>query len=81
MLYIYIYMYVNELKSLLLFFFVCVCVHRYIWWNIFTHIITQKSSSSSCRAASRDIPDPLSARLPIVHRLWLVFGVTSRIIT
>ena len=39
------------------------------------------NSSSSCRAASTDIPDPLSPRLPIIHRLWQVFGVTSRIIT
>ena len=38
-------------------------------------------SSSSCRAASTDIPDPLSLRLPIIHRLWQVFRVTSRIIT
>ena len=28
------------------------------------------SSSSSCRAASTDISDPLSALLPTVHRLW-----------
>ena len=28
------------------------------------------SSSSSCHAASTDIPDPLSPLLPIVHRLW-----------
>ena len=30
----------------------------------------KSSSSSSCRAASTDIPDPLSPLLPIVHRLW-----------
>ena len=35
----------------------------------------QSSSSSSCRAASTDIPDPLSPRLPIIHRLWQVFRV------
>ena len=39
------------------------------------------SSSSSCRAASTDIPDPLSPLLPIVHRLWQVFSATSRILT
>ena len=27
-------------------------------------------SSSSCRAPSTDIPDPLLPLLPIVHRLW-----------
>ena len=29
----------------------------------------QMQSSSSCRATSSDIPDPLSLLLPIVHRL------------
>ena len=37
------------------------------------------SSSSSCRPAGTDIPDPLSPLLPIVHRLWEVFRATSRI--
>ena len=37
--------------------------------------------SSSCRAGSKDIPDPLSPLFPIVHRLWQVFGATSRILT
>ena len=37
--------------------------------------------SSSCRAESTDIPDPLSSLLPIVHRLWQVFRATSRILT
>ena len=39
------------------------------------------SSSSSCRVASTDIPDPLSPLLPIVHRLQQVFRTTSRILT
>ena len=39
------------------------------------------SWSSSCRAVSTDIPDPLSPLLPIVHRLWQVFRATSRILT
>ena len=46
----------------------------------YTYIINI-SSSSSCRAASTDIPDPLSPLLPIVHRLWQVFRATSRILT
>ena len=41
----------------------------------------RKSSSSSCRVASTDIPDPLSPLLPIVHRLRQVFRATSRILT
>ena len=36
------------------------------------------SSSSSSRAASTDIPDPLSPLLPIIHRFWQVFWVISR---
>ena len=38
-------------------------------------------SSSSYRAASTVISDPLSPLLPIVHRLWQVFRATSRILT
>ena len=39
------------------------------------------SSSSSCRAASTNIPDPLSPLLPIIHRLWQVLRVTSCVLT
>ena len=39
------------------------------------------SSSSSCRAASTDIPDPVSPLLPIIHRLRQVFRVTSCVLT
>ncbi len=35
-------------------------------------------SSSSCRAASTDIPDHLSPLLPITHRLRQVLWVTNR---
>ena len=48
-----------------------------IWSTIPAHIIT----SSSCRVASTDIPDPLSPLLPIVHRLWQVLRAASRILT
>ena len=51
---------------------------RYDWPSL-TRVIT--SSSSSCRPASTDIPDPLSPLLPIVYRLWQVFRATSRILT
>ena len=65
--YIYIYIYV-------------------LWYNqsllvIYFQIHFISSSSSSCHAASTDIPDPLSPRLPIIHRLRQVFRDTSRIIT
>ena len=39
-------------------------------------LFLHNSSSSSCRAASTDIPDPLSSLLPIVHHLWQVFRAT-----
>ena len=39
-----------------------------------------KTSSSSCCAASTDIPDPLSPLLPIIHRLWQVFRATTHIL-
>ena len=38
------------------------------------------SSSSSCRAASMNIPDPLSPLLPIIYRFWQVFRATSHIL-
>ena len=38
-------------------------------------------SSSSCRAGSTNIPDPLSPHFPIVYRLWQAFWTTSRILT
>ena len=38
-------------------------------------------SSSSCRAASMDVPDPLSPLFPIIHHLRQVFRVTSRVLT
>ena len=48
---------------------------------IFGIIYLISSSSSSCRAASTVILDPLSLLLPIVHRLWQVFRTTSLILT
>ena len=57
----------------------------YSRWNIWQSdgllTLWTLSSSSSSRAASTDIPDPLSPLLPIVHRLWQVFRATSRILT
>ena len=38
-------------------------------------------SSTSCRAASTDIPDPLLPLLTIIHRLRQVFRVTSCVLT
>ena len=47
-------------------------------WNVCIYIYI---SSSSCRAVSADIPDPLSPFLPIIHRLRQVFRVTSCVLT
>ena len=48
---------------------------RLQWVYIYHH------HSSSCNAASTDIPDPLSPLLPIIHRLRQVFRVTSCVLT
>ena len=59
-------------------FHMFVCLHGRSCPYIYIYIYIL---SSSCRAASTDIPDPLSTLLPIVHRLWQVFRATSRILT
>ena len=58
--------------------------YRLLGWLLtlchnYTSAFEKISSSSSCRATSTDIPDPLSPLFPIVHRLWYIFRVTSRI--
>ena len=52
-------------------FCLCVWISYKIYWYI----------SSSCRAISTDIPDPLSAHVPIVHRFRQVLWATPRILT
>ena len=47
---------------------------RYIYIYIYIYIYR---SSSSCRAVSMDITEPLSTAVSIVHRFWEVFQVTS----
>ena len=49
-------------------------------WSANDYDSQSSSSSSSCRAGSTDIPDPLSPLFPIVHRLRQVFWTTSRIL-
>ena len=46
-------------------------IHTYTYVHIYVHlwIHTYISSSSSCRAISTDILEPLSPPLPIVHRI------------
>ena len=47
--------------------------HTHIYIYIYIHIFL----SSSCRAISTDIPDPLSPPFPIVHCFRYVFRATS----
>ena len=49
--------------------------------NLRQQVKMLRSSSSSYRAGSTDIPDPLSPLLPIVHRSRLVFRTTPCILT
>ena len=75
--YIHIYLYIHiymHVSISILYIYICY-IHTYVYTYIprYIHI----SSSSSCRAARSDIPDPLSPLLPIVHRLQWVFGATS----
>ena len=65
-----IYTYPQKLTQ---FLWVCVCLWVYIYIYIYI--------SSSCRAGSMDIPDPLSPLLPIVHRTKQVYRTTSCILT
>ena len=53
-------------------------IYIYILYNLKIEYIYIYISYS---AASTDILDPLSSLLPIIHRLWQVFGTTSRILT
>ena len=53
----------------------------WIVWGRVIYIYIYISSSSSYRAGSTDIPDPLSPLLPIVHRPRQVFRTTSCILT
>ena len=50
-------------------------------WVVYYTKLENSVLSSSCHAASMDIPDPLSPLLPIVHRLWQVFRATSHLLT
>ena len=70
--YIYIYIYIYIIHYTLLYIYII---------YIYIYIYISSSSSSSCHATSKDIPDPLLPLLHIVHRLWLAFRATSRILT
>ena len=58
-------------------------LHTISKWSLsdkkYSHIC--QSSSSICRAAGTDFPDPLSPLLLSFIRLWQVFRTTSRILT
>ena len=52
-----------------------------ISWYFFASSCLITLSSSSCRATSTDIHDPLLSLIPIVHRFWQVLRATPRILT
>ena len=52
--------------SILVGYLMSIFVYTYIIYMIYRQIVCKLSSSSSCCAASTDIPDPLSPLLPIV---------------
>ena len=54
---------------------ICTYTHIYVYIVIQIHVYVH--ISSSCRAGSTDISDPLSPLFPIVHRLRKVFWTTS----
>ena len=55
-----------------------ICTQLYCFKYSYQILITiSSSSSSSCRATSTDIPDPLSPLFPIVHHLRQVFQLSS----
>ena len=58
-------------------------INSLVWFYDISTIVgnLMQNTSSSCCAASMDIPDPLSPLLPIIHRLWQVFRVTSCVLT
>ena len=70
------YILINVIVSYTYFLIFCIC-HKILTRNIYIYIYI---SSSSCRAASTDIPDPLSPLFLIVLRLWQIFMATSRIL-
>ena len=87
----YTHTYMHTYACLCVDIYVRMCVYTFIHTphtNTHTHTHTHTYiyiyiyiSSSTCHAASTDIPDPLSPLFPIVHRLWQVFKATSRILT
>ena len=57
-----------ELKILRLIYMSC---------QLTCHSLSSSSSSSTCPAASTDLPDPLSPSVSIVHCSWQVFKAIS----
>ena len=86
--YIYIYIYICNLTRKggvnFIYIYIYVYICKFIRWGgsiMYIYIYIYISSSSSYRAGSTDIPDPLSPLLPIVHRPRQVFRTTTCILT
>ena len=63
--YIYIYIYIRTYIHVHINIYIYIHMYSYIYTCAYIYIYI----SSSYRAGSMDIPDPLSPLLPIVHRL------------
>ena len=70
----YIYTYIQCYIYLYIDVYIQIYIRIYLYIYIYIYIYI---SSSSCRAGSTDIPDPLSPLLPIVHRPRQVFRTTD----
>ena len=76
--YQYLSISISFFLSFFLYIYIYIAFYIYIFFFLYIYIYIY---ISLCRAASMDIPDPLSPLLPIVHRLWQVFRATSCILT
>ena len=69
--YIYIYIYIYQISGTRIYIYIYIRRGHLLCKNIYI---------SSC-ATSKDVPDPFSPLLPIVHHFWQVFRTTSCILT
>ena len=78
---VYIYIYIYVCVCIYVYIYIYMCIYIYIYVCVFMGIYIYMDScvyiSSSCHAASTDIPNPLSLLLPIIHHLRQVFRVHS----
>ena len=72
--------YTHTHTHIYIYIYIYILLYLYIVFNsIDSAYVNSSSSLSSCRAASTNIPGPLSPLLPILQRLSKVFMATSHI--